>query len=98
MRPSSWQAASSTALLVEVRPGNQAFAAQTLAVIKLLKANPDRSIVRGGAIAIGHPLGAAGARLSATLLPAMQDHKAPLGLATMCISAGREIATISEAA
>jgi acetyl-CoA acyltransferase len=80
--------------LIEI---NEAFAAQTLAVIKLLKANPDRVNVRGGAIAIGHPLGASGARISTTLIHAMQDEKAQFGLATMCIGGGQGIATIYEA-
>jgi acetyl-CoA acyltransferase len=80
--------------LIEI---NEAFAAQTLAVIKLLKADPEKVNVRGGAIAIGHPLGASGARIATTLLHAMEDRKARLGLATMCIGAGQGIATIFEA-
>jgi acetyl-CoA acyltransferase len=75
---------------------NEAFAAQALAVMRLLKLNPEKVNVRGGAIAIGHPLGASGARLSATLIHAMMDRKARLGLATMCIGAGQGIATIYE--
>src|SRR5437870_2626624 len=80
--------------LIEI---NEAFAAQTLAVVKLLKANPEKVNVRGGAIAIGHPLGASGARIATTLLHTMLDQKARLGLATMCIGAGQGIATIFEA-
>jgi len=80
--------------LIEI---NEAFAAQTLAVIKLLKADPERVNVRGGAIAIGHPLGASGARIATTLIHAMADRKARLALATMCIGAGQGIATIFEA-
>src|SRR5262249_18975160 len=80
--------------LIEI---NEAFAAQTLAVMRLLKVNPAKGNVRGGAIAIGHPLGASGARISATLIHAMMDRKARLGLATMCIGAGQGIATIYEA-
>jgi acetyl-CoA acyltransferase len=76
---------------------NEAFAAQALSVIRLLKANPEKVNVRGGAIAIGHPLGASGARIATTLIHAMMDHKAKLGLATMCIGAGQGIATIFEA-
>ena len=53
--------------------------------------------VRGGAIAIGHPLGGSGARIATTLIHAMMDRKAQLGLATMCIGAGQGIATIFEA-
>jgi acetyl-CoA acyltransferase len=80
--------------LIEI---NEAFAAQTLAVMKLLKCNSEKVNVRGGAIAIGHPLGASGARISTTLIHAMMDRKAKFGLATMCIGAGQGIATIYEA-
>src|SRR6202171_1541646 len=76
---------------------NEAFAAQSLAVLKLLKADPEKVNVRGGAIAIGHPLGASGARISTTLIHAMMDRKAHFGLATMCIGAGQGIATVYEA-
>src|SRR5437762_2309131 len=82
---------------IDVIEINEAFAAQTLAVMKVLKADPERVNVRGGAIAIGHPLGASGARIATTLLHAMRDQKAKLGLATMCIGAGQGIATIFEA-
>src|SRR5437660_1773391 len=60
---------------------NEAFAAQALAVMKLLKANPDKVNVHGGAIAIGHPLGASGARLATTLIHAMEAQNAKFGLA-----------------
>jgi len=79
--------------LIEI---NEAFAAQTLAVVKHLKADPEKVNVRGGAIALGHPLGASGARLATTLLHAMEDRGATFGLATMCIGAGQGIATIFE--
>jgi acetyl-CoA acyltransferase len=76
---------------------NEAFAAQALSVMKVLKANPEKVNVRGGSIAIGHPLGGSGARIATTLIHAMMDQKAKLGLATMCIGAGQGIATIFEA-
>jgi acetyl-CoA acyltransferase len=76
---------------------NEAFAAQSLAVLKLLKANPEKVNIRGGAIAIGHPLGASGARIATTLIHTMLDKKVQFGLATMCIGAGQGIATIFEA-
>jgi acetyl-CoA acyltransferase len=76
---------------------NEAFAAQALAVIKLLKADPEKVNVHGGAVALGHPLGASGARIATTLIHAMRERKARLGLATMCIGAGQGIATIFEA-
>jgi acetyl-CoA acyltransferase len=75
---------------------NEAFAAQALAVIKLLKADPEKVNVRGGAIAIGHPLGASGARIATTLIHALEARGGRLGLATMCIGAGQGIATIFE--
>jgi acetyl-CoA acyltransferase len=75
---------------------NEAFAAQALTVLKLLKANPEKVNVRGGAIAIGHPLGASGARIATTLIHAMEAQNAKFGLATMCIGAGQGIATIFE--
>ncbi len=80
--------------LIEI---NEAFAAQVLAVNQLLGADMDRINVRGGALAIGHPLGASGARIATTLIHAMLDRKVQFGLATMCIGAGQGIATIFEA-
>jgi acetyl-CoA acyltransferase len=79
--------------LIEI---NEAFAAQTLAVLKLLPFDLEKVNVRGGSIAIGHPLGASGARIATTLIHAMRDRGARLGLATMCIGAGQGIATIFE--
>ena len=79
--------------LIEI---NEAFAAQALAVVKLLRINPEKLNVRGGAIAIGHPLGASGARITATLVSLMEDKRAKFGLATMCIGGGQGIATIFE--
>jgi acetyl-CoA acyltransferase len=79
--------------LVEI---NEAFAAQTLAVMHLLEIDPEKVNVHGGAIALGHPLGASGARVSTTLLHTMKERGARFGLATMCIGAGQGIATIYE--
>jgi len=75
---------------------NEAFAAQALACIRMLNLPEDKVNVRGGAIAIGHPLGASGARIATTLIHAMHDQNAELGLATMCIGAGQGIAVIFE--
>lgn len=75
---------------------NEAFAAQSLACIQMLDLDPERVNVRGGAIALGHPLGASGARIVTTLVHAMRDRGANLGLATMCIGAGQGIATVLE--
>ncbi|MCE9544751.1 MAG: acetyl-CoA C-acyltransferase FadA [Planctomycetia bacterium] len=75
---------------------NEAFAAQALACIRMLELDPERVNVRGGAIAIGHPLGASGARIATTLIHTMLDRKVRYGLATMCIGVGQGIATIFE--
>lgn len=75
---------------------NEAFAAQALACIRMLGLDEAKVNVRGGAIAIGHPLGASGARISATLINAMRDRGAKLGIATMCIGLGQGIATVFE--
>ncbi|MBX7073295.1 MAG: acetyl-CoA C-acyltransferase [Pirellulales bacterium] len=75
---------------------NEAFASQALACMRMLKMNEDKVNVRGGAIAIGHPLGASGARVATTLIHNMIDRGANTGLATMCIGVGQGIATIFE--
>jgi acetyl-CoA acyltransferase len=75
---------------------NEAFAAQSLACLRTLKLDEGKVNVRGGAIAIGHPLGASGARIATTLIHAMVDRGANLGLATMCIGVGQGIATVFE--
>ena len=75
---------------------NEAFAAQSLACIRMLRMDVNRINVRGGAIAIGHPLGASGARIATTLIHALRDREVKLGLATMCIGMGQGIATIFE--
>jgi acetyl-CoA acyltransferase len=75
---------------------NEAFAAQALACIRMLELDEAKVNVRGGAIAIGHPLGASGARIATTLIHAMHDRGARLGVATMCIGVGQGIATIFE--
>jgi acetyl-CoA acetyltransferase len=76
---------------------NEAFAAQAVPVIRELGLDPERVNVNGGAIAIGHPLGASGARLTATLMHEMRRRGARYGLATMCIGVGQGIAAVFEA-
>jgi acetyl-CoA acyltransferase len=76
---------------------NEAFAVQVLAVLKLLGIKDDKINTRGGAIAIGHPLGASGARITTTLLHRMKSQGAKYGLATMCVGQGQGVATIFEA-
>jgi acetyl-CoA acyltransferase len=75
---------------------NEAFASQSIAVTRELHLDEDRVNVRGGAIAIGHPLGCSGARLLTTLLYAMRDRGAQRGLATMCIGVGQGISLLVE--
>ena len=75
---------------------NEAFAVQVLAVLKLLDIDESRVNTRGGAIAIGHPLGASGARIVATLLHRMKDTGAKLGLASLCVGQGQGVATVFE--
>jgi acetyl-CoA acyltransferase len=75
---------------------NEAFAAQALACMRMLGLDEEKVNVRGGAIAIGHPLGASGARIATTLIHNMRDRGARYGLATMCIGVGQGIATVFE--
>jgi acetyl-CoA acyltransferase len=75
---------------------NEAFAAQALAVIRLLKLDPERVNVNGGAIALGHPLGCTGAKLTATLLNELRRRQARYGMVTMCVGGGMGAAGIFE--
>lgn len=76
---------------------NEAFASQSLAVIRDLNIDPSIVNVNGGAIALGHPLGCSGARISTTLLHEMKKRKVKYGLATMCIGVGQGAAIVYEA-
>jgi 3-oxoadipyl-CoA thiolase len=75
---------------------NEAFAAQAIACIRQLGADPGRVNVNGGAIALGHPLGASGARIVTTLAHELRRRGKRYGLATMCIGVGQGIATVLE--
>jgi acetyl-CoA acetyltransferase family protein len=75
---------------------NEAFAAQAVPVMRELGLDPEKTNVNGGAIAIGHPLGASGARLAATLLHELRRRDGRYGLATMCIGVGQGIAAVFE--
>ena len=75
---------------------NEAFASQSIASIRDLGVNPEIVNVNGGAIALGHPLGCSGARISATLIHEMKKRKVKYGLATMCIGVGQGAAVIYE--
>ncbi len=79
--------------LVEI---NEAFASQSIACMRDLEIDPQRANVNGGAIALGHPLGASGARIATTLLHELRRRGARYGMATMCIGVGQGIATIFE--
>lgn len=75
---------------------NEAFAAQVIACERELAFDPDRLNVNGGAIALGHPIGCTGVRITTTLLHEMEKRKSRLGLATLCISGGMGIALLVE--
>lgn len=75
---------------------NEAFAAQALAVGKELQFDPEKLNVNGGAIALGHPIGASGTRILVTLIHEMKRREAKKGLATLCIGGGQGVATIVE--
>jgi acetyl-CoA C-acetyltransferase len=75
---------------------NEAFAVVTLAVNKLCGLDPQKVNVRGGAVALGHPIGATGARMLTTLLYAMKDRGAKRGLASLCIGGGEALAVVVE--
>ena len=76
---------------------NEAFASQSIACIRELGLDNNKVNVNGGAIAIGHPLGCSGVRISATLLHEMRRRQAKYGLATMCVGVGQGAAVIYEA-
>ncbi|VTZ22382.1 beta-ketoadipyl CoA thiolase (fragment) [Methylocella tundrae] len=76
---------------------NEAFASQSIACIRELKLSPDQVNIDGGAIALGHPLGATGARLVGKAASLLKREKGKYALATQCIGGGQGIATILEA-
>jgi acetyl-CoA acyltransferase len=82
---------------IDVIELNEAFAAQSLAVIKVLGIDPEKLNPNGGAIALGHPLGCTGAKLTATLLRDMPRRNARYGMVTMCVGGGMGAAGIFEA-
>ncbi len=92
LRRSGWQVSDLS--LIEL---NEAFAAQAVAVIDELKLDPELVNVNGGAIAIGHPLGCSGARITTTLLHELRRRGGGRAAATMCIGVGQGIATLWEA-
>lgn len=81
---------------IDLIEANEAFAAQAVAVGKLLNLPNEKLNVNGGAIALGHPVGASGTRILVTLLYEMQKRNSKLGLATLCVGGGMGVATIVE--
>ena len=81
---------------VDLAELNEAFAAQSLAVCRELGLDPERTNVNGGAIALGHPIGASGTRVLTTLLHEMARRDARVGLASLCIGGGQGIAMVVE--
>ncbi|MSR05084.1 MAG: 3-oxoadipyl-CoA thiolase, partial [Phycisphaerales bacterium] len=77
---------------------NEAFAAQSIACVRGLGLDMARVNVNGGAIALGHPLGASGARIVVTLLHEMQRRDAKRGIASLCVGVGQGLATLFERA
>jgi acetyl-CoA C-acetyltransferase len=91
LEKAGWKAAD-----LDLVEANEAFAAQACAVNKDLGWDIDKVNVNGGAIALGHPIGASGARILVTLLHEMQRRQAKKGLATLCIGGGMGIALCVE--
>jgi acetyl-CoA C-acetyltransferase len=81
---------------IDLVEANEAFAAQSLAVVRDLKLDPEKVNVNGGAIALGHPVGASGARILTTLIYEMKRRNSALGLAALCIGGGQGTALIIE--
>jgi acetyl-CoA acyltransferase len=94
--PKALKMAGLTLNEIDVIELNEAFAAQALAVIRELGLDPEKVNVNGGAIALGHPLGCTGAKLTATLLGEMKRRKARYGMVTMCVGGGMGAAGIFE--
>ncbi len=94
--PKALKLAGLTLDQIDVIELNEAFAAQGLSVMKVLEMNPDKVNVNGGAVALGHPLGCTGAKLTATILQEMKRRNAKYGMVTMCVGGGMGAAGIFE--
>jgi len=81
---------------IDLVEANEAFAAQALSVMKELGMSEENVNVNGGAIALGHPIGASGARILVTLIHELKKREQKYGLATLCIGGGMGVATIIE--
>jgi acetyl-CoA acetyltransferase family protein len=75
---------------------NEAFAAQSLACVRVLGVDPEKVNVKGGAIALGHPLGCSGARILTTLVHALRERGGRYGVASLCVGVGQGVATLVE--
>jgi acetyl-CoA acyltransferase len=94
--PKALKMAGLTLDQIDVIELNEAFAAQGLTVMKLLEMNPEKVNVNGGAVALGHPLGCTGAKLTASILQEMRRRNARYGMVTMCVGGGMGAAGIFE--
>ena len=94
--PKALKMAGLTLDQIDVIELNEAFAVQGLSVMKLLEMDPARVNVNGGAIALGHPLGCTGAKLTATSLHELKRRNARYGMVTMCVAGGMGAAGIFE--
>jgi acetyl-CoA C-acetyltransferase len=96
--PAALQRAGLTLADIDLFELNEAFAAQSIAVLRELKIDPAKVNPLGGAIALGHPIGASGARVLVTLIHALRAAKKELGAAGLCIGGGMGIAMVVRAA
>ena len=94
--PAALKRAGMTLDQIDLIELNEAFAAQALAVIRTLNLDPEKVNVNGGAIALGHPLGCTGAKLTATLLGELRRRQLRYGIVTMCVGGGMGAAGIFE--
>jgi acetyl-CoA acyltransferase len=94
--PKALKLAGLTLDQIDIIELNEAFAAQGLSVMKLLEMDPSKVNVNGGAVALGHPLGCTGAKLTATILQEMKRRNARYGMVTMCVGGGMGAAGIFE--
>jgi acetyl-CoA C-acetyltransferase len=91
-----WEKTGWSARDVDLYELNEAFAVQSVALTKELGLDPARVNVNGGAVALGHPIGASGARVLTTLLYAMKDRGARRGIAALCLGGGNGVALAVE--
>jgi len=91
-----WEKTGWSAKDVDLYELNEAFAVQSVALVKELGLDPARVNVNGGAVALGHPIGASGARVLTTLLYTMKDRGARRGIAALCLGGGNGVALAVE--